>query len=90
MAKHTELVSVSSDDGEMRFCLDSVIRDDEDGREEFALVWRGTKTSKDGFNFCPAYFTGELIGELVGKALRVKNVRIKPFIKALVDSLLEV
>jgi len=49
MSKHKEIASIIFANGKFRFCLDEVIRDDEDGRIEYALVWRGTSASIDGF-----------------------------------------
>lgn len=69
MATHTELESISIEGGRYRFCLDRVIRDDEDGRTEYSFVWRGTTSSPDGFIPRPAYFSFRRLGELLHQAI---------------------
>jgi len=69
MARHSELASIPFNDGRHRFCLDRVIRDEEDGRIEFAFVWRGTITSPDGFVPKPAYFNFDLMGRTIKQAI---------------------
>lgn len=69
MATHQELTSISFHDGQHRFCLDRVIRDDEDGRVEYSLVWRGTASSTDGFVPRPAYFNLQMLGTLLHNAI---------------------
>ncbi len=69
MATHEELVAIPFDDGKYRFCLDRVVRDDEDGRIEFAFVWRGNKRSPDGFSPRPAYFGWPLLGKSIRQAI---------------------
>ena len=68
MATHTELVNVPFEGGSYRFCLDRVVRDDEDDRVEYAFVWRGTSASADGFNPRPAYFDWGLLGQAIRQA----------------------
>ena len=72
MAKHQELISIALESGKYRFCLDRVIRDDEDNRIEYAFVWRGTAVSPDGFVLRPAYFNFQLLGQLLHKAIADK------------------
>lgn len=69
MATHTEIESISIEGGRYRFCLDRVIRDDEDGRTEYSFVWRGTTTSPDGFIPRQAYFSFNLLGQLLHRAI---------------------
>lgn len=69
MAKHTELVGVPLPGGRCRFCLDQVIRDDEDGRVEYAFVWRGNRRSPNWFIARPAYFDFTLLATTMQKAL---------------------
>lgn len=68
MAKHTELTNLPVSPGKHRLCLDRVERDDEDGRFEYSLVWRGTSASPDGFVQRPAYFTFARLGRLLREA----------------------
>ncbi len=71
MTKHRkELASVPFHNGQYRFCLDEVVRDDEDNRIEFAFVWRGSKVSPDAFIPKPAYFDWELLGQTIRKAVK--------------------
>lgn len=73
MATHTELISRSF--GNVRFCLDRVVRDDEeDERIEYAFVWRGTASSPDGFVHRPAYFNFELLGEILREAITREDI----------------
>ena len=69
MPKHEELVGIPFHNGNYRFCLDRVARDDEDGRLEYAFVWRGTKKSPDGFMPKPAYFDLALLGSTLRQAM---------------------
>ncbi len=69
MATHEELAAIPFSDGKHRFCLDRVVRDDEDGRIEFAFVWRGNKKSPDGFSPRPAYFGWQLLGKAIRQAM---------------------
>ena len=62
MARHTELVHLPGSEG-YRFCLDSVVTDD--GRTEYAFVWRGTRVNPDGFQPRPAYFDWEGLAQTI-------------------------
>ena len=71
MAKHVrEIASVEFHEGQYRFCLDEVLRDDEDGRTEYAFVWRGNKKTPEGFVPKSAYFDWPLLGDLIRKAVK--------------------
>ena len=71
MAKHKkELASIAFHDGQYRFCLDEVIRDDEDNRTEYAFVWRGSKVSPDAFIPKPAYFDWQLLAQTIRAAIK--------------------
>lgn len=69
MATHQELTNLLFEDGQYRFCLDRVIRDEGDSRTEYAFVWRGTAQSPDGFVLRPAYFSFRLLGKLLHKTI---------------------
>lgn len=69
MATHQELTNLLFEDGQYRFCLDRVIREEGDSRTEYAFVWRGTAQSPDGFVLRPAYFSFRLLGKLLHKAI---------------------
>ena len=79
MAHHNEMTSIPAVDEGCRFCLDDVIRDDEDGRHELSLVCRGTKATPDGFIPKPAYFSWDLLGRLIRKAIDNGDVSIDDF-----------
>lgn len=84
MPKHDELVSISVQDGRYRLCLDQVIRDDEDKRTEYALVWRGTSVSSNGFIPRPAYFSITQLGYILHKGIpELGDQQIAKFFKAL-------
>jgi hypothetical protein len=84
MAKHEELSSISVQCGRYRLCFDEVTRDDEDGRIEYAIVWRGTSVSPDGFVPRPAYFSLGQLGDILRKAIaKLTDEEIKEFLKAL-------
>lgn len=74
MAKHTELVRDPESPSGARFCLDSVLRDDEDNRREFAFVWRGTVRSPEGFQARPAYFDWPMLGRTIREAIATKSI----------------
>lgn len=59
---HTEISSIIFNEGRHRLCLDAV------GNGQYALVWRGTSVSPDGFIPKPAYFTWEDLGQLLRQA----------------------
>jgi len=86
MPKHKELVSINFHEGKYRFSLDEVLRDDEDGRTEYAFVWRGTKKSKDALMPKHAYFTWELLGKLLRKAYsegKISDENVNEFARGL-------
>jgi len=78
MAKFTELSSIKfkfEKDLTARLCLDAVVCDD--GTPAYALVWRGTSTSPDGFVAMPAIFSWEDLGKLIRKALQDKTITLQ-------------
>lgn len=86
MPRHTELASIRIDQGNYRFCLDSVVRNDEDNRTEYAFVWRGTSASPEGFVPKPAYFNGELLGRTIRQAFandKLPDKEIGGFVRGL-------
>lgn len=87
MATHEELVAIPFHHGRYRFCLDRVVRDDEDGRIEFAFVWRGNKRSPNGFCPRPGYFDWPLLGRSIRQAMvegRIDAEEASSFLMALV------
>lgn len=62
MARHTEILHDPKSPEGARFCLDRV---ENDGRIEYAFVWRGTKASPDGFQARPAYFDWDSLGRTI-------------------------
>jgi hypothetical protein len=89
MPKHMELVSISADDPNYRFCLDQVEWEDEENRTEYAFVWRGTRASSEGFVPKPAYFKGKLLGSLLKQAFiegRLPDNEIGAFVRGLLGN----
>lgn len=86
-AQHQELTSIPFHEGNYRFCLDRVVRGDEDGRVEYAFVWRGNKRSPNGFTPKPAYFDFTLLGRVLRQSLaegKIPSEDAKDFLAALV------
>jgi len=85
MAKHTKISCLKFKNGEISFCLDQVIRDDTDNSLEYAFVWRGGKKSSRQFIDKPAYFTWDLLGSLLRKAIldeTISQENLKEFFDA--------
>jgi hypothetical protein len=72
MPKQTELCSVKFEEGKYRFCLDNVIK--EDGAMEYCFIWRGTKKSPDAIVPKPAYFTFDVLGNLLNEAIKGNKI----------------
>jgi hypothetical protein len=83
MATYSELTSIDYEG--VRFCLDRVSK--EDGTFPYALVWRGTSVSPDGFINAPAFFTFDQLGILIRKA-RAENVITESELSALFINLI--
>lgn len=79
MATHTELVHDPESPKGFRFCLDRVVRDDDDGRVEYAFVWRGTARSTEGFQPRPAYFDWASIGRTLRLAFSKGGISREEF-----------
>lgn len=69
MAKHRKICSLEFENGEFSFCLDEILRDDKDNSIEYAFVWRGGTKSPNQFIDKPAYFSWNLLGSLLRKAI---------------------
>ena len=74
MAKHTKINSIEFNNGKVSFCLDQVLRDDTDDSLEYAFVWRGGKKSSEQFIDKPAYFSWNLLGSLLRKAILDESI----------------
>jgi hypothetical protein len=70
MATHKKICSIRFPESKVSFCFDKVIRDDKDGEIEFAFVWRNDGSERHLRN--PAYFTLDILGELLRKAIKEK------------------
>jgi hypothetical protein len=70
MPTHSELISIPIHDGQYRLCPGRI----QNGDWPFALVWRGTTVSPDGFNPRCAYFDLELLGRLLRQAVTQESL----------------
>jgi len=67
-----------------RLALESI----DDSETEFRFVWRGNKSSKDGFIDCPAKFEWEILGKLIRKGFnsgKIKEEDIFDFLRNFID-----
>ncbi len=86
MASHKELARIPIQNEQYRLCFDRVTRDEEGNHQEYALVWRGTSVTPDGFVARPAYFSMVQLGQILREALKVLNeVEVATFLRSFAD-----
>ena len=77
MPTHTKICSVEFNNGKNSLCLDKVIMDDKQKSIQFSFVSRGGKKSPDQFIPRQAYFTWDMLGELLRNAMQTKGLTKK-------------
>ncbi|MFA6924477.1 MAG: hypothetical protein WC223_09515 [Bacteroidales bacterium] len=88
MAKHIRLTSVKPKDSQYTLCLEKVIRDNTDGRTEYAFVLRDNDFITDEFALYRVYFDWHTLGSLIRKAVmenKINENERKKFYKGLTD-----